>query len=75
MKNAQTFRNFHFAYRFYRSKGLGKIDSLRTVQQQHPDLNRAYCEGQERGEAWTREPLDAKDEARTLQIRTTGRLI
>jgi hypothetical protein len=57
----ERFTKFHDAYRHYRAKGFGKIDALKTAQQYHPELNRAFCEAQERGEAWTREPLDQKN--------------
>lgn len=54
------FSRFHDAYRFYRARGMGKVDALQTARQFHPELNKAYCQAQENGEAWTREPLDQK---------------
>jgi hypothetical protein len=73
--NTQNYRTFHLAYRAQRALGMGKIQALAVAKKQHWPLYVAYCKGQETGEAWTREPLDEKDEARRLQIISTGRLI
>jgi hypothetical protein len=58
--HSERFARIHDAFRYYRAKGLSKIEALQTVRQFHPELNRAYCIAQENGEAWTREPLDTK---------------
>jgi hypothetical protein len=73
--STQTFKTFHDAYRAERARGLTKIMSLERAKRDHFDLYKKYCIGQENHEAWTREPLDAKDPVRLAQIINTGRLI
>jgi hypothetical protein len=73
--NNQNFKRFHDAYRAQRALGLTKILALERAKRENSTLYKAYCIGQENGEAWTREPLDAKDPVRLAQIIQTGRLI
>ena len=70
----QQFDRAHTAYRFYRSRGLSQTESMRTVRQFHFDLWKKYCDAQENGEAWTREPLDMTEgkRLRNLSIIQTG---
>jgi hypothetical protein len=70
-----AFKKFHDAYRAQRAIGLPKIMSLEIAKRENWSLYVAYCAAQERGETWTREPLDAPDAVRVAKIKATGRLI
>jgi hypothetical protein len=74
---ARQFSRFHDACRYYHARGLSKTEAVKTAQMHHPDLNRAFCQAQERHEAWTREPLFMTEEKRLRNeaiIRAGGRL-
>ena len=72
-----NFHRMHDCYRYYRSRGLSRIESLRTVKTFHPEINREFCLAQERAEGWTREPLDFPESKRLRNeqiVRAGGKL-
>jgi len=69
-----TFKTYHQAYQWCRQNGLGRQLSLQKSQRDYPELYKAYCQAQERGELWARESLDMTSEkkARNLSIVQNG---